>query len=162
MMAQLSPEVKLAVAKQELTLADALTQAGIPIPEWLRTGASAPSGAPVAPGDVQISATGRDPHTELQPTELDAQKAESAAEERNLIGGMRGTDTQPAAPITAHDAAPPSVATDPKEAKRAEAQRKLALMQRLDPDTKLRVARGELTLEQALRDAGVDPGELRT
>jgi hypothetical protein len=132
-MAQLSPEVKLAVAKQELTLTDALTQAGIPIPEWLRTGASAPSGAPVAPGDVQISATGQDPHTEQQPTELDAQEGEAAAEER-----------------------------DPREAKRAEAQRRLALMQRLDPDTKLRVAKGELTLEQALRDAGVDPGELRT
>jgi hypothetical protein len=111
---------------------------------------------------VQISATGRDPHTELQPTELDAQKAEAAVEERNLIGGAPGGDTQPAAPRTAHDAAPPALGADPREAKRAEAQRKLALMQRLDPDTKLRVARGELTLEQALRDAGVDPGELRT
>ena len=127
-MAQLSPEVKLAVAKQELTLTDALTQAGIPIPEWLRTGASAPSGAPVAPGDVQISATGQDPHTEQQPTELDAQKGEAAAEER-----------------------------DPREAKRAEAQRKLSLMQRLPSDVKLRVAKGEMTLADALREAGIDP-----
>jgi hypothetical protein len=127
-MAQLTPEVKLAVAKQELTLTDALTQAGIPIPEWLRTGASAPSGAPVAPGDVQISATGQDPHTEQQPTELDAQKAEAAVEGR-----------------------------DPREAKRAEAQRKLALMQRLPSDVKLRVAKGEMTLAEALREAGIDP-----
>jgi 2-oxoglutarate ferredoxin oxidoreductase subunit beta len=131
-MARLTPEVKLRVAKQELTLAEALTEAGIPIPEWLRTGASAPAGAPVAGGEVVIS-TGEDPRTQDQPTELDAQKAEAAVEERTL---------------------------DPKEAKRAEAQRKLALMQRLDPDTKLRVAKGEVTLEQALRDAGVDPGEL--
>ncbi len=130
-MAQLSAEVKLAVAKKELTLTDALTQAGIPIPEWLRTGASAPSGAPVAPGDVQISATGQDPRTELQPTELDAQKAEAAVEERT-----------PA---------------DPKEAKRAEAQRKLGLMQRLPSDVKLRVAKGEMTLADALREAGIDP-----
>ena len=130
-MAQLSAEVKLAVAKKELTLTDALTQAGIPIPEWLRTGASAPSGAPVAPGDVQISATGRDPRTELQPTELDAQKAEAVVEERTTA--------------------------DPKEAKRAEAQRKLALMQQLPSDVKLRVAKGELTLADALREAGIDP-----
>ena len=132
-MARLTPEVKLRVAKQELTLAEALTEAGIPIPEWLRTGASAPAGAPVAGGEVAISATGEDPRTQHQPTELDAQKAEAAAEGH---------------------------AMDPKEAKRAEAQRKLGLMQRLDPDTKLRIAKGEVTLEQALRDAGVDPGEL--
>ena len=155
-MAQLSAEVKLAVAKQELTLADALTQAGIPIPEWLRTGASAPAGAPVAAGE-EISATGQDLRTQDQPTELDAQKAEAPVEERNLIGGTRGSDTQPAAPITAHDAAPPSVPADPKEAKRAEAQRKLALMQRLPSEVKLRVAKGEITLADALREAGIDP-----
>jgi 2-oxoglutarate ferredoxin oxidoreductase subunit beta len=127
-MAQLSTEVKLAVAKKELSLTDALTQAGIPIPEWLRTGASAPSGAPVAPGEVEISATGQDPHTEQQPTELDAQQAESVAEKR-----------------------------DPREVKRAEAQRKLALMQRLPSEVKLRVAKGEITLADALREAGIDP-----
>ena len=128
MMAQLSAEVKLAVAKKELTLTDALTQAGIPLPEWLRTGASAPAGAPVAPGEVEISATGQDPHTERQPTELAAQEAESAAEKR-----------------------------DPREVKRAEAQRKLALMQRLPSEVKLRVAKGEITLADALREAGIDP-----
>ncbi len=156
-MAQLSTEVKLAVAKKELTLTEALTQAGIPIPEWLRTEASAPSGAPVAPGEVEVSASGADPRTQDQPTQLDAQKAEAAAEERNLIGGTPGRDTQPAAPLTAHDAAPPSVPLDPKEAKRAEAQRKLALMQRLPSEVKLRVAKGEITLADALREAGIDP-----
>jgi 2-oxoglutarate ferredoxin oxidoreductase subunit beta len=140
-MAQLSAEVKLAVAKKELTLTEALTQAGIP----------------VAPSDVEISASGEDPRTQEQPTELDAQKGEAAAEERNLIGGTLGTDTQPAAPLTAHDAAPPSVPGDPKEAKRAEAQRKLALMQRLPSEVKLRVAKGEITLADALREAGIDP-----
>ncbi|HET7083056.1 MAG TPA: thiamine pyrophosphate-dependent enzyme [Candidatus Limnocylindria bacterium] len=156
-MAQLSAEVKLAVAKKEMTLTDALTQAGIPIPEWLRTGASAPSGAPVAPGEVEISATGQDPETQDQPTELDAQKAEAAVEERNLIGGTPGGNTQPAAPQTAHDAAPPALPADPKEAKRVEAQRKLALMQRLPSEVKLRVAKGEITLADALREAGIDP-----
>jgi 2-oxoglutarate ferredoxin oxidoreductase subunit beta len=156
-MAQLSAEVKLAVAKKEMTLTDALTQAGIAIPEWLRTGASAPSGAPVASGEVAISATGQDPRTQDQPTELDAQKAEAAVEERNLIGGTPGGDTQPAAPRTAHDAAPPALPADPKEAKRAESQRKLALMQRLPSEVKLRVAKGEITLADALREAGIDP-----
>ena len=125
LMAQLPAEVKLRVAKKELTLVEALTEAGLPIPEGLRTGASAPAGAPVAPGDVEIS--------------------------------VPGTDTQPAAPRTAHDAAPPSAPTDPKDAKRAEAQRKLALMQRLPSELKLRVAKREISLADALREAGVDP-----
>ncbi len=128
-MAQLSAEVKLAVARQELPLFDALTQAGIPIPEWLRTGSSAPAGAPVAPGEVEISATGQDLRTQ----------------------------DQPAAPRTAHDAAPPVVPADPREAKRADAQRKLALMQHLPSEVKLRVAKGEITLADALREAGIDP-----
>jgi hypothetical protein len=159
-MAQLTAEVKLGVAKGELTLAEALLQAGIPLPEWARTGASAPSGAPVAPGAVEISATGEDPRTQDQPTELDAQKGEAAVEERNLIGGTKGSDTQPAAPQTAQDAAPPSVPGDPREAKRAEAQRKLALMQRLPSEVKLQVAKGEITLADALREAGIDPESL--
>lgn len=130
LMAQLAPEVKMRVARNELTLVEALSAAGIGLPEWLRTGASAPAGAPVAPGEVEISATGQDPHTQDQPTQLDAQEAEAAAEER---------------------------ATDPKEAKRAEAQRRLARMQLLPSEVKLRVAKGELTLADALREAGIDP-----
>jgi 2-oxoglutarate ferredoxin oxidoreductase subunit beta len=156
-MAQLSTDVKLRVATKELTLAEALTAAGIEVPEWARTGASAPAGAPVAPGEVEISASGEDLRTQDQPTELDAQKAEAAVEERNLIGGTIGTETQPAAPRTVEDAAPPGMPADPKEAKRAEAQRKLALMQRLPSEVKLRIAKGELTLADALREAGIDP-----
>ena len=128
-MAQLSPEVKLRVAKKELTLAEALTEAGLDVPEWLRTGASAPAPAPVAAGEVEISATGADPKTQEQPNDLAAQAVEAVAE----------------APA------------DPKEAKRAEAQRKLALMQRLPSELKLRVAKREISLEDALREAGMDP-----
>lgn len=156
LMAQLSGEVKLRVAKKELTLVEALTEASLPVPEWLRTGASAPAGAPVAPGDVEISASGEDPGTQGQPTELAAQKAEAVAERRDLVGGVPGGDPQPAAPRTAEDAAPP---LDAKEAKRAEAQRKLALMQQLPSELKLRVAKREISLEDALREAGVDPND---
>jgi hypothetical protein len=59
------------------------------------------------------------------------------------------------APRNAADARPPSVSGDPKEAKRAEAQRKLAVMQRLPSELKLRVAKREITLEEALREAGI-------
>ena len=154
LMAQLSPDVKMRVAKRELTLPQALSEAGLEIPEWLRTGASAPADAPVAPGDVEPSATGADPRSDVKP-ELDAQKAEAAAEGRELIGGNPGADTQPAMPRTPEDAKPASVA-DPKEAKRAEAQRKLALMQRLPSELKLRVAKREITLEDAMREAGIE------
>jgi hypothetical protein len=126
LMARLDPEVKMRVAKREITLPQALAEAGLEIPEWLRTGASAPADAPVPPGDVQTSAT--------------------------------GADAQPAAPPAA-EAAPPAAepGADPKEAKRAEAQRKLALMQRLPSELKLRVAKREISLEDAMREAGVDP-----
>ena len=157
-MAKLDPEVKMRVAKRELTLAQALADAGLEIPEWLRTGASAPADAPVPAGDVEPSASGADPESERKP-ELDAQKAEAAAERRDLVGGAPGTDTQPVAPRTPADARPASVSTDPKEAKRAEAQRKLALMQRLPSELKLRVAKREITLEDAMREAGIDPTE---
>jgi hypothetical protein len=155
-MARLSPEVKMRVAQREITLPEALADAGLEIPEWLRTGASAPAGAPVAPGEVESSITGADPETEAKP-ELDAQKAEAVAEARDLIGGQPGGDSQPANPRTADDAKPASVSSDPKEAKRAEAQRKLALMQRLPPELKLRVARREISLQDAMREAGIEP-----
>jgi hypothetical protein len=103
----------------------------------LRTGASAPAPAPVAPGEVEISATGADPRTQEQPTDLAAQAVETVAE--------------------APAAEPAAAAADPREAKRAEAQRKLALMQRLPSELKLRVAKREISLEDALREAGVDP-----
>ncbi len=158
LMAKLSPEVKMRVATRELTLAQALADAGLEIPEWLRTGASAPADAPAPAGDVEPSATGADPRSETKP-ELDAQKAEAAVESRDLVGGAPGGDTQPVAPRTAQDAKPASVSssTDPKEAKRAEAQRKLAIMQKLPSDLKLRVAQREISLEEAMREAGVEP-----
>jgi len=154
-MAQLSPEVKMQVAKREITLPQALAAAGLEIPEWLRTGSSAPPDAPAPAGDVQRSATGADPRSEHK-TELDAQKAEAAVERRDLVGGQPGTDSQPIAPRTADDAKP-ATTTDPKEAKRAEAQRKLAIMQRLPSELKLRVAQREITLEDAMRQAGIEP-----
>jgi 2-oxoglutarate ferredoxin oxidoreductase subunit beta len=147
LMAQLSADVKMSVARREMTLVEALTQAGIPVPEWARTGASAPAGAPVAPGEVEISASGADPKTEDQPDDLAAQKAEAVAEE--------GGSMQPARPLSSSDAAPADL--DPKEARKAEAQRKLAMMQRLPSELKLRVAKREISLEDALREAGVDP-----
>ena len=133
LMAQLSPEVKLQVAKKELTLVEALTAAGLEVPESLRTGASAPAPAPVAPGEVEISATGADPRTQEQPGDLAAQAVEAVAE------------TMSDAPA------------DPQAAKKAEAQRKLAIMQRLPSELKLRVAKREISLEDAMREAGVDP-----
>ncbi|HEX5578869.1 MAG TPA: thiamine pyrophosphate-dependent enzyme [Candidatus Limnocylindria bacterium] len=156
LMAQLSPEVKLQVAKKELTLVEALTAAGLEVPEALRTGASAPAPAPVAPGEVEISASGSDPGTEAQPTELAAQKAEAVAEQRDLVGGAPGGDPQPVAPQTTADAAPP---LDAAAARKAEAQRKLAMMQRLPSELKLRVAKREISLEDALREAGIDLDE---
>ena len=156
LMAQLPAEVKTRIAMREMTLVEALTDAGLQIPEWLRTGASAPAGTPQPAGNVEPSATGADPDSEHK-GELDAQKAEAAAEGRDLIGGAPGTDTQPAAPRTAEDARPASVSVDPKEAKRAEAQRKLAIMQRLPSALKLRVAQREITLDDAMREAGIEP-----
>jgi 2-oxoglutarate ferredoxin oxidoreductase subunit beta len=153
LMAKLSPDVKMRVAQREITLSQALAEAGLEIPEWLRTGSSAPPDAPVAPGDVEPSATGRDPQSQDKP-ELDAQKGEAAAEARDLVGGAPGGDTQPIAPRTPEDAKPASAA-DPKEAKRAEAQRKLAIMQQLPSELKLRVAQREISLEDAMREAGV-------
>ena len=72
------------------------------------------------------------------------------------------------APRTAEDAAPASVRppapearsagpADPAQAKKAEAQRKLAIMQKLPSELKLRVAMREISLEDAMREAGVEP-----
>lgn len=132
LMGALAADVKMQVARKELTLLEALSQAGIEVPEWLRTGSSAPPGAPVAAGEVVISESGRDPRTQDQPDDLAAQEAEASAEE-----------------------APASV--DPKEARKAESQKRLALMQQLPSELKMRVAKREISLEDALREAGVEP-----
>jgi 2-oxoglutarate/2-oxoacid ferredoxin oxidoreductase subunit beta len=158
LMAKLSPEVKLRVAKKELTLAQALAAAGLEIPESMRTGASAPEDVQQPAGVVETSATGTDPQSEVEP-ELPAQKAEAAAEARDLVGGQPGGATQPVSPRSAEDAAPASVSppADPADAKKAEALRKLAIMQKLPSDLKLRVAKREISLEDAMREAGVEP-----
>jgi len=167
LMARLSPEVKLRVAKKELTLAQALADAGVEIPESMRSGASAPADVAQPAGVVETSATGTDPQSETKP-ELDAQKAEAAAEARDLVGGQPGGDTEPVAPRTVEDATPASVSppapkapsvssADSAEAKKAEAQRKLAIMQQLPSELKLRVAKREISLEDAMREAGVEP-----
>ena len=75
----------------------------------------------------------------------------------------RATSPAPAAlaatPSTTAPAA--SGASDDEKAKRrAESQKRLALMQKLDPAVKVRVAKGEISLADALREAGVDPSEL--
>jgi hypothetical protein len=165
LMAKLSAEVKLRVATKQITLVQALTDAGLEVPEWLRTGASAPSDAPVPPGDVEISATGVDPGSQMQPTELDAQKAEAVAEDRGLVRGEPGGSEQPLAPRTAEDARaasvqPPAASADPADVKRAEAQRKLAIMQKLPSELKLRVAKREISLADAMREAGVDDADM--
>jgi hypothetical protein len=49
---------------------------------------------------------------------------------------------------------------DPKDAKRAEAMRRAALMAKLPGEVKLRVASREITLDDALREAGIDPEAL--
>jgi 2-oxoglutarate ferredoxin oxidoreductase subunit beta len=161
LMAELPPDVKMRVAKREITLSQALADAGLPVPDWIGAAPSAPADAPVAAGRAEPSVTGTDPRSE-EKAPLDAQKAESAAEGRDLIGGAPGGDTQPAMPRTAQDAAPASVgpSADPKDAKRAEAQRKLAIMQKLPSELKLRVAKREISLEDAMRDAGIHADDL--
>lgn len=64
---------------------------------------------------------------------------------------MPAGDVQPPAPASAPTPA------DPKEAKRAEALRKAELMKRLPPELKLRVAKREISLEDAMRESGVEP-----
>jgi 2-oxoglutarate ferredoxin oxidoreductase subunit beta len=73
------------------------------------------------------------------------------------------TDTASEAPAAAAPrAVRPSVSDDEKARKRAESQKRLALMQRLDPAVKLQVAKGELSLADALQAAGIDPAELES
>jgi 2-oxoglutarate ferredoxin oxidoreductase subunit beta len=78
----------------------------------------------------------------------------------HATNGTDGAATAaPAAPAAAPEAAKakPVVDDEEKARRRAESQKRLALMQRLDPEVKLRVAKGELTLADALLEAGIDP-----
>lgn len=125
LMNRLGSEVKLRVARGEISLVEALSDAGIEVPEWLQKGATAPASVP-------------QPLVATEPAPERAAARASAAEPAS------------AAPAGA----------DAKERKRAEAQRRLALMQRLPSELKLRVAKREIGLEEALREAGVDPDDL--
>jgi len=78
-------------------------------------------------------------------------------------GAMQSTVSTPGAAgatgrraASAPDPRPP--ADDEERARRrAESQKRLALMNQLAPDVKLRVAKREISLEDALREAGIDP-----
>ena len=70
-----------------------------------------------------------------------------------VAGASPDSPTAPAEPARAR----PVVDDEEKARRRAESQKRLTIMQRLDPEVKLRVAKGELTLADALREAGIDP-----
>lgn len=107
-----------------------------------------------------------------------AVKLQVAKKELTLVAALRAAGLEipewlgeaPSAPPAAAAAAPPPgpapeanaslTDADAKEERRAAAQRKLALMQRLPSELKLRVARGDLPLAEALREAGIDPASL--
>jgi hypothetical protein len=76
------------------------------------------------------------------------------------VPGEAVAEAPAAGATTTAGPAKPSVSDDEKARKRAESQKRLALMQRLDPAVKLQVAKGEMTLADALRAAGIDPAEL--
>ncbi|HEV7199692.1 MAG TPA: thiamine pyrophosphate-dependent enzyme [Candidatus Limnocylindria bacterium] len=102
----------------------------------------------------------------LGPHELGILYPEGHAEHSNGALADEPAQTDGPAPINGAGATPapraerPVVSDDEKARKRAEAQKRLALMQRLDPAVKLQVAKGELTLPEALKAAGIDPAEL--
>lgn len=79
----------------------------------------------------------------------------------HATNGTDGAAPAPAAPTSPPEPAKakPAIDDEEKARRRAESQKRLALMQRLDPEVKLRVARGELTLADALREAGIDPDD---
>jgi hypothetical protein len=93
-------------------------------------------------------------------TQTDGAAAPDAAAPHGGAAAEAAATSAPAPAEAPASATRPSVSDDEKARKRAEAQKKLALMQRLDPEVKLRVAKGELTLADALREAGIDPAEL--
>jgi hypothetical protein len=66
---------------------------------------------------------------------------------------------EPAATGSGPAPARPPVDDEEKARRRAESQKRLALMARLAPEVKLQVAKGEVTLADALRAAGIDPDE---
>jgi 2-oxoglutarate/2-oxoacid ferredoxin oxidoreductase subunit beta len=91
--------------------------------------------------------------------------ADGAAETKapSSASAVASGTTAPEGPTSAPapTVAAKSPASDEEKARRrAESQKKLALMQRLTPAVKLRVAKGEISLPDALREAGIDPEAL--
>jgi hypothetical protein len=86
----------------------------------------------------------------------DAAPAQPAGPMRSAVDspGQAGGTSRRAA-----SAPEPRAAADDEEKarRRAESQKRLALMNQLDPEVKLRVAKREISLEDALREAGIDP-----
>ncbi len=78
----------------------------------------------------------------------------------NGTDGASASEADAAAPAVEPRAERAVVSDDEKARKRAESQKRLALMQRLDPAVKLQVAKGEISLADALHAAGIDPEEL--
>jgi hypothetical protein len=107
-------------------------------------------------------ASGANGHADAPAPTDGAAQPDGAAPAETATEAAAPTVPEPAAEVPPTTGAParPSVPDDEKARKRAEAQKKLALMQRLDPAVKLQVAKGELTLADALRAAGIDPAEL--
>jgi 2-oxoglutarate ferredoxin oxidoreductase subunit beta len=89
--------------------------------------------------------------------------ADGAAETKapSSASAVASGTTAPAGATSAPTVTAKSPASDEEKARRrAESQKKLALMQQLDPAVKLRVAKGEISLPDALREAGIDPEAL--
>jgi 2-oxoglutarate ferredoxin oxidoreductase subunit beta len=84
-----------------------------------------------------------------------------APAERSATSGAASGAAVAEAPASASTEKTKAPASDEEKARRrAESQKRLALMQQLDPAVKLRVAKGEISLADALRDAGIDPEAL--
>ena len=104
----------------------------------------------------------------LNPFEIGILYPADGAASEGEAGDGNGAAPKAAAPAAPAKTVPPAVPAktvppaddDEKARRRAESQKRLALMQKLDPAVKLRVAKGEISLADALREAGVDPAEL--
>ncbi len=104
----------------------------------------------------------------LNPFEIGILYPADGAASEGEAGDGNGAAPKAAAPAAPAKTVPPAVPAktvppaddDQKARRRAESQKRLALMQKLDPAVKLRVAKGEISLADALREAGVDPAEL--
>ncbi len=100
----------------------------------------------------------------LNPFEIGVLYPNDGAAAKSGNGNTPPAAGKPASTATKAAPAPTPAATpasdDEKAMRRAESQKRLALMQRLDPAVKMRVAKGEISLADALREAGIDPAQL--